>query len=293
MIASLLNLYPGALLNPVQAPAFGDYYLFSQNGDAVHIPFKELDPGQQQVLDIFNQIDQIADQVPQRASLETTWYDYLYQKSSVVPSDSERVRFLHLDFYSQADSFDYTLWQDTLKQAVEAFVVAVALNERRVMIVLDEERLTSESIAQLSGLLTTLDDDFDVITRGLLGQIQTVNTLLPTLFDYEQTLFSHSIQADSFTNLQTLSNVILRYIGNQALEQQPLLANLRQVIVANSEYTNTIKALFERQGNLTQAAEQLFVHRNTLTYRMTKFTKETGFNLQYLPDLILCYLVID
>lgn len=293
MIASLLNLYPGALLNPVQAPLSSDYYHFSQNGDAVHIPFKELDPGQQQLLDVFNQNEPTADQLPQRASLETTWYDFLYQKSSVGPTDSERIRFLHLDFYSQNDAFDYALWQDTLKQAVDAFVVAVALNERRVVIILDEEGLTSENTAQLSGLLTTLDDDFDVITRGLLGQVRTVNTLLPTLFDYEQTLFSHSIQADSFTNLQNLSSVMLRYIGNQALEQQPLLANLRQVIVANIEYTNTIKALFERQGNLTQAAEQLFVHRNTLTYRMTKFTKETGFNLQYLPDLILCYLVID
>lgn len=293
MIVSLLNLYLGALLNPAQAPAASDYYLFTQNDDVLYIPFKELDEGQQQLLDVFSQSNKKADPMPQRASLETTWYEYLFQKSSVLPTDSERVRFLHLDFYSQSESFDYALWQDTLKQAMEAFVVAVALNERRVIIVLDEERLTNESTSQLSGLLTTLDDDFEVMTRGLLGQIQTVNTLLPTLFDYEQTLFSHSIQSDSVTNLQSLSNVILNDIGRQAIEQQPLLANLRQVIVANGDYMNTIKALFERQGNLTQAAEQLFVHRNTLTYRMTKFTKETGFNLQYLPDLILCYLVID
>lgn len=293
MIASLLNLYPNALLNPTSAPASSDHYVFQYNGDSLSIPVEDLDEAQQQLLDVFNHSKQKNNAVPLRAALETVWFDYLFQKSAQIPDSSERVRFLHLDFHSLPSPFDYALWQDTMQQALDGFIVALAINERRIVIVLDANELDNESMSSISGLLTTLDDDFDMMSRGLLGQIQTVNSLLPTLFDYEHTLFNESIESDSFANIQYLSNAVLNFIGNQALQQQPLLMNLRQVIVANSEYMNTIKALFEHQGNLTQAAEQLFVHRNTLSYRMTKFTKETGFNLQYLPDLIVCYLVID
>nr|WP_240330085.1 MULTISPECIES: helix-turn-helix domain-containing protein [unclassified Facklamia] len=67
---------------------------------------------------------------------------------------------------------------------------------------------------------------------------------------------------------------------------------LQQIIRQNNEYSSLIQALFEHQGNLSQAAEQLYIHRNTLTYRLQKFYKETGMQLQHLPDLVICYLCL-
>ncbi len=42
---------------------------------------------------------------------------------------------------------------------------------------------------------------------------------------------------------------------------------------------HTLQVYFEHNGNLSQAAEALFVHRNTLIYRMERIATLTGANL--------------
>jgi purine catabolism regulator len=45
------------------------------------------------------------------------------------------------------------------------------------------------------------------------------------------------------------------------------------------ELIRTLEAYFEHNGNLSQTAEALFVHRNTLIYRMERLATITGLNL--------------
>jgi purine catabolism regulator len=45
------------------------------------------------------------------------------------------------------------------------------------------------------------------------------------------------------------------------------------------ELIHTLQVYFEHNGNLSQAAEALFVHRNTLIYRMDRIASLTGANL--------------
>jgi purine catabolism regulator len=45
------------------------------------------------------------------------------------------------------------------------------------------------------------------------------------------------------------------------------------------ELIHTLQVYFEHNGNLSQAAEALFVHRNTLIYRMERIAALTGANL--------------
>ena len=45
------------------------------------------------------------------------------------------------------------------------------------------------------------------------------------------------------------------------------------------ELIHTLQVYFEHNGNLSQAAEALFVHRNTLIYRMDRIASITGINL--------------
>ncbi|WP_227869161.1 helix-turn-helix domain-containing protein [Tetragenococcus halophilus] len=46
------------------------------------------------------------------------------------------------------------------------------------------------------------------------------------------------------------------------------------------------------QGNISSAAKELFMHRNTLQYKVDKFQEQTKTNLKKMDDLFLCYLLI-
>ena len=54
----------------------------------------------------------------------------------------------------------------------------------------------------------------------------------------------------------------------------------------NSDLVETLEAYYEHQGNLSQAADALFIHRNTLSYRLDKIIEITGLDLKN-PDIAL------
>ncbi len=50
--------------------------------------------------------------------------------------------------------------------------------------------------------------------------------------------------------------------------------------------------LLDVDGSITQAAAQLFVHKNTIKYRLQKISDRIGFDLSHLPELQSLYLAI-
>ena len=50
--------------------------------------------------------------------------------------------------------------------------------------------------------------------------------------------------------------------------------------------------MWRNQGNLSKAAADLYLHRNTLQYRIDRFFDATGLSLKNMDDLALAYLAI-
>ena len=70
------------------------------------------------------------------------------------------------------------------------------------------------------------------------------------------------------------------------LENHPELPAFKKEILgsllaydSNEQLIQTLEAFFDNNGNLSQAAEGLFVHRNTLIYRMERIAEITGLDL--------------
>jgi purine catabolism regulator len=70
------------------------------------------------------------------------------------------------------------------------------------------------------------------------------------------------------------------------IEHNPELAAFHDVILGNllahengRELIHTLEVYFTHHGNLSQAAEALFIHRNTLLYRMERIASITGLDL--------------
>ena len=57
--------------------------------------------------------------------------------------------------------------------------------------------------------------------------------------------------------------------------------------ILDEETRETAEAFFNADLNLSVAARQMFVHRNTLTYRLDKIQKETGLDLRKFNDAVL------
>lgn len=55
----------------------------------------------------------------------------------------------------------------------------------------------------------------------------------------------------------------------------------------NDEIQETVRVFFENDLNLAATSKQLFIHRNTLNYRLDKIKKELGYDLRKFQDAIV------
>ncbi len=54
----------------------------------------------------------------------------------------------------------------------------------------------------------------------------------------------------------------------------------------DEETLTTINKFFENSLNVSETSRQLFIHRNTLVYRLDKLQKSTGLDLRMFEDAI-------
>ena len=65
-----------------------------------------------------------------------------------------------------------------------------------------------------------------------------------------------------------------------------MLFNKKNARVFNEEMVQTIDKFFDCHLNVSEAARQLYIHRNTLVYRLDKVQKATGLDLRAFDDAI-------
>ena len=72
-----------------------------------------------------------------------------------------------------------------------------------------------------------------------------------------------------------------------------LLFNRRNQRLFNEEMLYTIDMFFRKDLNLSDTARQLYIHRNTLVYRLDKVQKQTGLDLRSFTDAVTFKILME
>ena len=72
-----------------------------------------------------------------------------------------------------------------------------------------------------------------------------------------------------------------------------LLFNRRNQRLFNEEMLYTIDMFFKKDLNLSDTARQLYIHRNTLVYRLDKVQKQTGLDLRSFTDAVTFKILME
>lgn len=115
------------------------------------------------------------------------------------------------------------------------------------------------------------------------------------LFDnriHETILQEHNLLLEDIST-EVILTTSKQYIENNfnTILSSPLFDHLKTYISKNEETISGIKKLWETSGNIAQAASELYIHRNTLIYRIKKFEEDTNLDLKNPHDLLICYLI--
>ena len=72
-----------------------------------------------------------------------------------------------------------------------------------------------------------------------------------------------------------------------------MLFNKKNARIFNEEMVQTIDKFFECHLNVSEAARQLYIHRNTLVYRLDKVQKQTGLDLRSFEDAVTFKILME
>lgn len=98
------------------------------------------------------------------------------------------------------------------------------------------------------------------------------------LFHPDRTVYSY--------NRLSLERFLAEINRDLGMSYHQMLFNRKTQRLFNEEMLHTIDMFFNKDLNLSDTARQLYIHRNTLVYRLDKIQRQTGLDLRKFEDAI-------
>jgi len=265
-----------------------------ENSDLISFPFKNQwiqfkqenkSPSEIKLLQLL-----FASKKTKVASMASKWQNYLINGLE-LPSltFNNDFRIIQFALLKKDSYFEKKTWLNAFKSIFSNSEEAFFIDENSGLLIQkkSDDQLTLD---ELSGIIQTLDDDFSIKTICYIGQFWPIDKEFKTIFKEEQFIFEK--QKNKGKSLLSLPIVALSYYTSEALEKSALMHILKQKYTSQPELKELILAMWHSQGNISLAAKSLYVHRNTLQYRIDRFHDISGLSLRNMNDLLLCYLLI-
>ena len=219
------------------------------------------------------------------------WYSYLIEGKGQAPQTFKKIQlvYCHLS-YSQQENL--ASWLEMMQTLFPNCQTVLQVGVQDYVFVLQQDKYSAvRSI--LSDTIEAVEYDFGLRLSIMLGQIwsQTGYQPLSDLIQAERDLFK-TWWRQCHQGVYTFSQLYLWSIGEGSVNLKVIKEYLHQMILEQDQIQEIILSLWENSAVLTKTAQQLYLHRNSLQYKIDKWEELTGLQLKELTDLTLCYQLI-
>ena len=92
---------------------------------------------------------------------------------------------------------------------------------------------------------------------------------------------------------QTLERIVDSIPAEKKAEIRNMFIGSKSENTLSDELLETVRIFFQNDLNLTAASKQLFIHRNTLNYRLDKIKKVFGLDLRTFQDAVIFRIITE
>ena len=220
------------------------------------------------------------------------WYDYLVHNRGKMPQNVQKIQFVHCHLFHYENE-TIGSWLEMMRTILPNRIADFHLSSQDYIFVLDQTRLVPVKDV-LRDTLSAIEYDFSLTLTIQIGQIWPLifEESYSELFQAENALFVKWWEQVQHSNVHSFSQLFLWGIGQKDFILPILTKKLHQLIESQDQLVDIIAALWENTAVVTKAAQQLYIHRNTLQYHIDKWEELTGLQLKDLTDLTLCYQIV-
>lgn len=225
----------------------------------------------------------------------------------------EMVAFLLINGSEHASSPSYKALHRLLRSYFDGDILLVPLQDKEWVILAKQELLngiTSDDKEE-----TSLEGDQDLLTLFCMGLYELISTewvgdfhisAIPSIHALhalpqtvsllrETMTIGRTFQVKEHIHLSTglhLERLVYSIPESQRNQFLREYAAGHTELFEDSETLSTLESFFELDCNVSETAKHLYIHRNTLLYRLDKIKQETGLDVRSFSDAVLVKITL-
>ena len=276
----------GYTYSPVTAGAKSEYFVFIEGEDKMAEKIAKI------LVVALSNIKNLYDEKYDKGSfikniiLDNILPSDIYIKSKELHFNTEEVRIVFLiKFYGKTDMMPFEMLQNMFPDKTKDYVISVG--EQDVVLVKDIKAGTDQREIEkmANNIVNTLNTEF--YAKVAIG----ISTVVDNIKDLARAYKEAQVALDVGKVFETEKNIISYEnlgIGRLIYQLPTTMCDmfLQEVFKKGNlesldrETLMTIQCFFENNLNVSETSRKLFVHRNTLVYRLEKIRKLTGLDLR-------------
>ncbi len=282
MLRKLLSIYENSILFPDQPITHSEqYYVFfsEMEKEWIGIPKSEVTEKELTLLQVIYQLVENPSIV--QNSVTKGWDAYLLEDGP-PPSYNAETNLRFIQFQINGDDTNQLEIESALKGFFTEGVIIIWENKRRGIII-EEDTIVLLTEEELISMSETLESDFYVKIAFFIGKFNSFNDQLRSKFLLEKEYFSFGLtNLVSLMNIFTFERVLPAYVAyHLPMDLKPKIhQGIFEIFNDDPEMYSTIKVFLENNLNASLTAKKLYIHRNTLQYRIDKFIDRSGIQLK-------------
>ena len=205
-------------------------------------------------------------------------YKYLFEGGN-YPFTERYYRYLLINFKEQNNQFNF---MDILAEALDAKDVILVDNNYFIFY------LNEDSVG-IKDIFLSLTVDFGIVARAFSSEKTDSSRIKNFHIIYKYYKEFLEKKPYNFTNVTDLILEVIKTDIKKIKELKPAILNN---IYEDSQMEKLILSLFNNNLNVTKAAKDVYMHRNTVINKLEYIKSETGFNIQNFNDALCMYWLI-
>lgn len=225
--------------------------------------------------------------LPPKTTEEEIWYKRI--RENVEDTARSPYRFVY--FSLQKGQAEPALFKEAISQLFNKQVPILWENETCGIII--EEIVPTEEEINYRQIIDILMNDLSVNIKFYIGDMKHN---FEKLADYYDSLLEVGEQIFELTNktvmnyVQSIPYFLLHQLDERAKSR--LSDSILKSFDHDEEMIKTLEMFLQSNLNVSETAKKLYMHRNSLQYRIDKFCAETGINIQQFDEAVAVKLAL-
>ncbi|WLR42798.1 helix-turn-helix domain-containing protein [Bacillus carboniphilus] len=219
-----------------------------------------------------------------------SWYEFLFNNGE-IPTIKDKTSMRCIYFFLQNPLDSQKDFEEAISGLIEEPIICWFDYQSGLIVYTSEHLTISEN--DWEQWINSFTTDLLINIQLFIGQLHHINNSGVKKIHREMRLINETRSSLPSHVLKTVYQLQFDYLLKsnhqviQDLSSDKLLDSLSDV-----ELRKTLKVLIENHLNLSLTAKEMYIHRNSLQYRLDKFSTNTGIQLKDFSQVSFVYWLI-